>query len=621
MQTYEEISFQDARGPSRRQRLEDLWAGFSDRRRDYLIAAGLFLIVFIVYLPFRARYLTNWDSVNYALGMGQFSIENHQPHPPGYIGYIYLARLVRPFMGDANGALTLLSAFGGAVATAFVYLLLREFVPRRASLITTALFATSPLVVYYSLIALSYVVGAAAAVAVAWLCLRAYRERRPALLYWAATAFAVLGALRQTDMALLFLLLLFASWPFGWGVRIRAAVLFTALTALWLFPLIYLSWGWQTYMLESRWMADSAGYYTHVLELRKPFSWRHPINLHGYAFLRNSRFVMTATILGIGAGFPVAAMAVARRINPLALLRRHESVFLGLWAIPPLLTFLLIHTGQFGYMLLILPVFYVIMGVCLGALQRRREQRSAARLGAAVGSLRQRMRGAVPVTIVLALLTVNFFGQAWFSRGVYGLMTTSYKPIVRPIAPVLMEDPPTMEYDRVAGDAFWDELLRFVHQFEPDHTLVLTFPWVRGTFRFMSYYLKDDYTVYGLWIREGDLGQIFTAKNGEVDYRLPWRLPLHYLIPIPPGVDKIVITDPWIATRLDEDIPRDILELPQGAVVVVVKVPPGAEYLHFRPWSNDRRSGIEYLTRDRELFARLMDELGETGVRSYSGLG
>jgi hypothetical protein len=105
----------DTKAPVRRSRSGvTQWLGGHPRRPATL----LFLLFLLIHLPMRSAYLVNWDSVNFALGLDEFDLAHHQPHPPGYIGYIVLGRLLRTITGDANSALTLLSTIAGAAAPA-----------------------------------------------------------------------------------------------------------------------------------------------------------------------------------------------------------------------------------------------------------------------------------------------------------------------------------------------------------------------------------------------------------------------------------------------------------------------------------------------------------------------
>src|SRR5207245_1570335 len=78
-------------------------------RFDYLMALGLSIITVLSRLPYRARMLYNWDAVQFALALNEYDVVKHQPHPPGYILYVALGRLVHGLTGDAAGAYVLLA--------------------------------------------------------------------------------------------------------------------------------------------------------------------------------------------------------------------------------------------------------------------------------------------------------------------------------------------------------------------------------------------------------------------------------------------------------------------------------------------------------------------------------
>ena len=102
-------------------------AWFSDQperaaQRWPLVIAAAYLLI---HLPLLAPSLEDIDSINFALGLRQFDVALHQPHPPGYPVYIALGRVsfwllsgltrLSPAHLDA-AALALWSAIGGAVA-------------------------------------------------------------------------------------------------------------------------------------------------------------------------------------------------------------------------------------------------------------------------------------------------------------------------------------------------------------------------------------------------------------------------------------------------------------------------------------------------------------------------
>jgi hypothetical protein len=63
-------------------------------RWDYLFAGALGVLTVLSRLPFRTRMLYSWDAVQFAPALREYDVVKHQPHPPGYILYVGLGRLV-----------------------------------------------------------------------------------------------------------------------------------------------------------------------------------------------------------------------------------------------------------------------------------------------------------------------------------------------------------------------------------------------------------------------------------------------------------------------------------------------------------------------------------------------
>src|SRR5258708_11986240 len=74
------------------------------RARAGLIATGFAILTFLSRVPFVGRYLFDWDSLQFALGMQRFDLASHRPHPPGYIGDVMVVVLPPPADGGATPA-------------------------------------------------------------------------------------------------------------------------------------------------------------------------------------------------------------------------------------------------------------------------------------------------------------------------------------------------------------------------------------------------------------------------------------------------------------------------------------------------------------------------------------
>src|SRR4030067_1714273 len=91
-------------------------------RHDLVLALSLSALTLLSRWPYRARMLYNWDAVQFALALKEYDVAKHQPHPPGYILYVGLGRLLNSFLHDPTLSYVVLAMLGSAAATLVVYL-------------------------------------------------------------------------------------------------------------------------------------------------------------------------------------------------------------------------------------------------------------------------------------------------------------------------------------------------------------------------------------------------------------------------------------------------------------------------------------------------------------------
>lgn len=222
--------------------------------------AVLFLLAHLFSLP---PTLEDIDSVNFALGVRDFDVARHQPHPPGYPVYIGLGKLstavmqrVRPEHAP-SAALGLVSAIAGASLIPLLFLLFQ----RLADDDTVAWWAMaaavcSPLFWFTALRPLSDMVGLAFAVASQWLVLTAWCDGRNSAARRMLLAGAVLcglgaGVRVQTLMLTAPLLLAVLAWPrTSLSLKDRGLAVGGALlgAVVWVVPLLAASGGLGGYL-------------------------------------------------------------------------------------------------------------------------------------------------------------------------------------------------------------------------------------------------------------------------------------------------------------------------------------------------------------------------------------
>lgn len=512
-----------------------------DRIIALLIGAGFLLLR----LPFQSSFPVNWDSAQFALGTLDYNLSHHQPHPPGYIGYIFLGKLLNPITGDPNESLTLLSVLAGAIAPAAFFYLAKYFMSRSVAALSAVAFGSSMLVWYYSEVALTYAVELALVLPFLALAYSTIRERELRTLLLATLALAGLGSLRQSALILLVPLWLYIMWMFPWRERIRTSVVFVVSCAIWGVPLLWLAGGPIAYIQASRDLAELVGSQTSLLAF----------NLVGLA--KNLALVAAGLLLGINVGLVVLAFAARNGISWLSNLSRTDRIFFLLWTGPALATFLLGHTGQVGYVLIILPVFFIWLGMAAAGLARWFSR----------NRLQTKWTRLAPTGALVIFSIINMAGFFVLPRAVV-LATPKSVPL------------DTLQFDVPRNDAHWEEVTTDIRSYPDDVTAVLTTiggPRVAGSFRQLSF-LIPDYPVYGLGndLNDGSFGVMFEARNGESNYTIEGLQYAHRWLPLDPHVSYLLIPDQEIIDMLDPDLLGYTIPLSVGGGIRVVVIDPGS---------------------------------------------
>ena len=331
-------------------RLHDLgrdWVSRSGLLVDVAVSLVLALVTLASRWPYRARMLYNWDAVQFALALREFDIAKHQPHPPGYLLYVGLGRLVNATVGDPTLAYVTLAMVFSAATTVTVYWLARALYDRTTAGAAAALLAVSPLFWFYGSVGLTYAGEAFGATLMALLADRALHGSVPHL-YLGAVCLGLAGGLR---LSVLLLLLPLWATAAALGVRERkrlvaAGALLAAAVLAWLLPLVWLSGGWAAYLHASRALYGSTVLPTSVLGGDLD------------ATLRQARYVLESVLVGLG------PLALALGALPFYARRRgwgtREWFLLG-WMAPPLAVYTLVHFGQAGYVLTVLPALVILL--------------------------------------------------------------------------------------------------------------------------------------------------------------------------------------------------------------------------------------------------------------------
>ena len=551
---------------------------------------ALFLAAAASRLAVTGRILINWDAVQYALGLTDFDVVRHQPHPPGSILYEGLGRLALFVTHDANQALSWISVLAGAASVVLCYLAGRELFGSRLAWAGTALYAVSPLTWFYGAVALPYGIEGALSLAAVLLCWRAMEERERRAALWAAVVLAVAGGIRQTTMLLLLPLWVYATFLADWrrelspgaerGVRAASRrfggfswntawtkawfprfarddngrvrdgrgepflprtlmvglLLLGGLCLLWVVPLLVLSGGVGRYVTASRELSSLVSSLTSV--------W--VVGLPGAA--ANVQYTWDVATFGLNLAlvcFAVYLLPFGWRARWPWRPGRAQRWFLALWAAPALAVYGLLHIGQAGYLLIVWPLAcFAAAQAALSAaeaiggrrnlVQRSRfnvQRRWPGRflLGVGSGGVRQ---AALAVVVLLCAASVALF-----------------------LLPPLAGPPSGLSYWAIRDqDAFWQELPVVAGRLGASQTVVLTGTQSDESFRHAEYYLPGFHVMAVGLDRSGTLGVAFRAYRGAHDYdrfmaggkATEWQ-------PLPPGTTRLLILDQSAAQLFRKD--------------------------------------------------------------------
>src|SRR5688500_4172545 len=130
-----------------------------------------------------ARSAWDWDEMLFSLGMREYDVTSHHPHPPGFPLYIAAAKIVRLVVDSDFRALQSINLLAGVLAFPAVFLLARELRLRfETSIIAGALFVFLPNVWFFGGAAFSDVPSIVLAIYAALFLFRGQRSTRDYLI-------------------------------------------------------------------------------------------------------------------------------------------------------------------------------------------------------------------------------------------------------------------------------------------------------------------------------------------------------------------------------------------------------------------------------------------------------
>ncbi|NMC11955.1 MAG: hypothetical protein GYA34_03630 [Chloroflexi bacterium] len=335
-------------------------------KRDTLAVSLLFLWSLLLHLPVKWHILYHWDSINFALSLSKFDVAAGQPHVPGYIVYVYFARLVNGIFHNPQTSLVVISAVSSALAVAAIYFLGVIIFDRQTGFWAALFLLSSPLFLFYGEIALPHTLDAF----IVLLCVTMLTQvlhGKPRWAIPAAICLGIAGGLRPQTELFLAPLALYCGWQLGWRRGLTALAVLVAIDFAWCIPLIQLSGGLSRYL-------EVMGAFTAA------FNTTTAILTGGtWGLMRNLRKLVMYTLYGWGLVSLLAISAWAwllvdnwqqhrsssKKLFLLTWFKKPYFWFFFLWAAPTLGYYLFIHMGQQGLVFVFLPAIFLLSAAAI----------------------------------------------------------------------------------------------------------------------------------------------------------------------------------------------------------------------------------------------------------------
>ena len=312
------------------------------------LALVFFALGIVARLPFQTENLWAHDSVLYERAALRFDPLDQRPQPPGYLYYVLLIRALALVTGDANRAMAIISLLAGAAAIALLYVLAARLYDERTARVSALFLLTAVTFWAYGGVAYPYTLLGALTIACALLLWRAATASPERELRAIVTASAIWGVAIgfRSDLALFLApVWLVAVWGKRWSSAVSGAIVVAAFT---------LSW----YAASA--LADGGlARFAEALRVQAQFvDERYSVfGPQGLAALYANLYEL-GRFLGRGLYFlaPLAAAvplsAAARHIE---LTDRRRALFVAAWTFSPLLIYVPIHSGEYGYVFSMIP--------------------------------------------------------------------------------------------------------------------------------------------------------------------------------------------------------------------------------------------------------------------------
>ena len=307
--------------------------------------------------------------------MHYYSMETFQPHAPGYPLFIFLGKALRFIAGDDNLSLILLANIFALAGILLFYRVLAALFGRNTALWGTLIFAFNPVFWFYREVALTYAIDCFATAAALYTALLA-RAARPARAFYAQMALlALVAGFRPTSMLLLAGVALFTlviiikrereADPGGYArtvikMTMTGSCIFAAIVLTWLAPTVMMTGRISRFLHVIRSFRSETSSRTSILDGAPMAMVANQIRYFNSILLACVLCVLPLLAAGTAALCSRALYGRAVKDAGISFSRSEILPMLACSLLPPVFVYTLVHFGQPGYILMLLPAIMVV---------------------------------------------------------------------------------------------------------------------------------------------------------------------------------------------------------------------------------------------------------------------
>lgn len=315
------------------------------RKKDYFLII-LIVIYFAFSLPTISHYLINWDAGQFALGSENYNLHLHQPHPPGYPLFIFIGKCLNYFVNNINYSFIIINLIAGALTIYFFYkLILTVSKKQEVSFLISLLLIFNPIFWYYHNIASTYTFNALTITLISYLTYISIAHKKNNFIVSMALI-AILIGFRPSIIIFILPLLLLQLFYLKNKIKnlSEGLLIFISIFLIWFIPFIKIIGGLEILIQTVLYQFNS------VFSINTNFKIINTVQL---------KFFVQSLILGFNVPLLLILFYCSHNFY---FLKKQKLINLLLIVILTTSSFyILIHFGEIGYSLSLLPILYLLI--------------------------------------------------------------------------------------------------------------------------------------------------------------------------------------------------------------------------------------------------------------------